>query len=554
MFDFKGFIGALLRKKSDAHLENLKSATIWVQELPDSDVQEAQDEIIKVLGTINSNEKTPLLERIQVLMYLDEKASKLQDLLCREYLTNFNKQNAVERLYLPTILAFWEEMAESYQLCVREFANNPSNKKIWKNLPLLTTRAIRCYAMQAKWSYIRYMPVESHVWRNLHRLYLFAEREKFAQTPLRLYPHFTKDTTCTSEYMQALLLQLANPESLQPTQINMVDHWLDSWANSITIEDSFRPQRQIYAVNLGDNKPAKKLRRNMIGEKYRYWGVGLLQVTISKTIEHIKAGELPIHLQLSEECRLPSCLELIELLSDRWSGKNTTRKHERQKTPKFLQVAQGLDEILQQIKPGAKSKLKVDQPVEKPDSVEQFIIDYQLNDSSGLGHTSDETTMLGEPELFEPVSDQWMVEDESVSGYGAVFHSSSKSRLKIGMLIGLKPDFKKHFAIGIIRRMNKDISSKTHVGIQTLSQTPIAVELIDTESTKSHNPAIDAIYLPESAASELQRSIIIHADAYKKGQTMQLKAQGKSYVIRFQQPLEQNDDYVRTSFDVIAKH
>ncbi|TCV85336.1 hypothetical protein [Sulfurirhabdus autotrophica] len=554
MFDFKGFISALLRKKSDAQLENLKSATIWVQELPDSDVQEAQDEIIKVLGTINSNEKTPLLERIQVLMYLDEKASKLQDLLCREYLSNFNKQDATERLYLPTILSFWEEMAESYQLCVREFANNPSNKKIWKNLPLLTTRAIRCYAMQAKWSYIRYMQVDAHVWRNLHRLYLFAEREKFAQTPLRLYPHFTKDTTCTAEYMQALLLQLANPESLLPNQINMVDHWLDTWASSITIEDSFRPHRQIYAVNLGDNKPAKKLRRNMIGDKYRYWGVGLLQVTISKTIEHIKAGELPIHLQLSEECRLPTCLELIELLSDRWSGKNTTRKHERQKNKEILQVAQGLREILEQIKPGAKSKSKVILPPAEPDLVEQFIIDYQLNDSTEPGLTSDETTMMGEPELFEHVSDQWMVEDESASGYGAVFNSNGKSRLKVGMLIGLKPDNKKHFAVGIVRRINKDTSSKTHVGIQTLTQTPIAVELLDTESKKSHNPSMDAIYLPESTAAELQRSIIIDASAYIKGQALQLKAQGKSYVIRIQNILEQNDDFVRTSFDVIAKH
>ena len=86
---------------------------------------------------------------------------------------------------------------------------------------------------------------------------------------------------------------IANPESLQPQQINQVDGWLDTWAKSVSLETQFRPHRQLYAVNLGDTKPARSLRRNMLGEKYRYWGVGLLLVTIDKTVEQLKGGELP---------------------------------------------------------------------------------------------------------------------------------------------------------------------------------------------------------------------------------------------------------------------
>ena len=552
MFDFKGFISALLRKKPDGPIDRLKSATIWVQELPDSDVQEALEQIIKALSPLNDNKKTSLKERIQVLLHLDEKASGLQETLCREYLANYEDPNSPEKLFLPTILSFWEEMAESYQHCIRDFAQNPSNKKIMEMLPLLTARAIYYYAMQAKWSYLRYMPVDTHVWRNLHRLYLFAERENFAQTTLKLYPHSAEDTTPTSEYLQPLMLHLANPESLLPKQINMVDSWLNSWTKSISLEPNFRPQRQIYAVNLGDNKSAKKLRRNMLGEKYRYWGIGLLLVTITKTIDQLKNGELPIHLKLGEDCRLPACIDLIELVANRWAGKGATRKHERQKIANIVEVVQGMSAILESIKPGAKPTSSGRQK-SKPSAEEQHIINYQL--TSIPGFTSlDETTTLSEPELFESDLNQWIMEDESVNGYGAVFSSNGKSLLKIGTLIGLKPDNKKHFAVGIVRRINKDLSSKVHVGIQALSQTPIAVELHPMLDKTARNNTLEAIYLPETPGSEFPRCIIMPNSAYNRGQTMLLKAQGKTFSIRLQQALEQTDDFARINFDVLAKH
>jgi len=553
MFDFKGFIGALLLTKSDDTMGNLKSATIWVQELPESDVQEAQDAIIQALGSINTNKKTALKERIQVLMYLDEKANALQDTLCREYLNYADSQDAPEKLYLPTILDFWEEMADNYQYCIREFTQNPASKKIWEILPLLTSRAIRYYAMQAKWSHIRYMPVENHVWRNLHRLYLFAEREGFAQTTLTLYPQSCEQTTCASEYLQPLMLHLANPESMLPKQINMVDLWLDDWAKNITIEHEFRPHRQLYAVNLGDSKPGRKLRRNMIDAKYRYWGVGLLLVSIAQTIEKLKEGALPIHLKLSEDCRLPVCLELLQLLSDRWAGKGATRQHDRIKKEKNLMVLQGLEKILSQIKPGAKGK-SAPKPSPELDSAEQEIINYQLCVAPDANPMDGNTSIPEEPELFESNQNQWMLEDESESGCAAILDASGSGHLKIGTLIGLKPVDNKHFAIGIIRRLNKDISSKVRVGIQTLTQTPIAVELHAVHNGTVKKGAIDAVYLPESPTANILRSIIIPARFYKRGQTMQLRAQGKTYSIRLQQALEQTEDYARANFDVLAKH
>jgi len=542
MFDFSGLISAIMRKKSDDPVGDLKSATIWVQELPLADVHRAHIEIVRALSAINENKKMPLKERIRVCMYLNEKAHGLQEKLACDYLSNMDNPLAVERNYLQTILAFWDEMAVAYQICIRSFAHDPSTR-LWPTIHIITARALHFYAMQAKWAHLRYLPVEGSVWRNLHRLYLFAEREDFDKSAIKLFPDSTDETNCLSEYLQPLMLQLANPESLQPMQINQLDRWLDTWTKSLSLERQFRPHRQLYAVNLGDTKPARSLRRNMLGEKYRYWGVGLLVVTIEKAIEQLKNGELPARLGLGEDCRLPQCLELIETVERRWSKKDVQRKHERTPNVKIVHVVQGLSDIIAQLKPGAKIRRKKGET-----------IGYQVMGLT-VGGTPMDSETQGNDHLFEPVLEQWIMENESVSGYGVTFNPSAQGGLRIGTLIGLKPEKTPHFLIGVVRRMNKNPSSKTYVGIETLCQAPIPVELHPLpggESTPA--PHTEAIYLLEMPQAQIERSLLLRCNSAQLGHLMQLKAQGKTYTIRLQKFIEENPDYCRVSFDVLARH
>ena len=541
MFDFKGLIGAILRRGSDDPVADLRSATIWVQDLPHKDVRRAQAEIVRTLAAMNQKSAKSLKERIKVLLYLDEKASSLQETLCSEYLPNIDRPDRSETSSLPTILGFWEEMATAYNLCVRAFAKNPSSN-LWEHLPLITARALHYYAMQAKWSHLRYLPVETHVWRNLHRLHLFAERENFEKTPVRLYPGQT-ETSCNAEYVQPLMLQLACPESLSPGQIDMVDRWLDSWASSVTVESTFRPHRQLFAVNTGEAKGAMKLRRNMVGEKYRYLSTALLQITIQKIVEQLMNGEIPARIKLTESCRLPSCLELIELVRKRWSGQGTTRQHEREAGAKAAQVVQGLQEILAQLKP--RNKARATAAASAGEAVSLHLTPPPAPQSG--------EDAAAKPELFTPTMKDWVIENESLSGFGAAFDTEGDNPLKIGMLVGLKPFSKKHFCIGIVRRINNDPSGRVHVGLQTLSQTPILVKLGAAQEAAAGAHTTEALYLPEAPQAQMARSLLVPKEFYAPAKTARLSAQGKTYTIRLRQVVGQSDDFTQVQFDVLSK-
>lgn len=545
MFNFKGLINAILRKKSDDPVCDLKSATIWVQELPEADIHRALQEILKALAKLQKNTETPLLERLRVLTYLDEKARPLQNTLCREYVRNMADPTQDLRHKLPTILLFWDAMSDAYYDMIRAYSKNP-NGKMKKQLPLLTAKALHFLAMQAKWHYLRYLPVETYVWRRMARLYLFAEREGFKEKPIQLYPE-QPATHCEREYLQAMLLHLANPGSLQPEQIELVDLWLDNWSSSVEIETGFRPHRQNYAINLEDAKPPRKLRRNMVGEKYRYWGVSLLTLSISQVITQLQEGEFPARLKLGEDCRLPECMEFIEEISKRWSGESSTRKHERVSADKPLIVLEGLQNIISRIQKEKKSR----SPALSEAAAKYAAIYLHAKTTA----SKKEKTLLpstGEPDLFEPALLKWTLHNESLGGLGASFMSNGEDKLKLGSLIALRQQEGHHFSIGVVCRLSKEVSRQVHVGIQLWTPTPIVVNLSPLQRDDA-SESVQALYLPENSELHLGRSILMPSGMYAPGKRINIRAQGKSYVICLQQAAAHSREYVRVAFDLVKK-
>ncbi|WP_137939252.1 hypothetical protein [Chitinivorax sp. B] len=538
MFDFKGLISALLRRPPADGVHNLKSATIWVQELPQGDIHQAQAEIVKTLAALNTNARMNLKERIKTILYLDEKAQPLQQSLCEDYIadTGFGKH------YLPTIMAFWTEMANAYKTCLRQYAEKPA-RGVNTDLPVVTARGLYYFGMIAKWHHIRYLPVDGKVWRNLHRFYTFAEAEGFARNQVRLFPG-ELPTSCVREYLRPLMLELAVPASLLPGQILMVTHWLETWTDLLSLDSQVRPHRQLFAVNLDEPKPARKLRRNMVDSKYRYWSTDLLIERIEQVIEQLKQGELPARLGLSEAFRLPSGMDLLENIANRWSreGASATRKHERQREEKNIQVIHGLQKTLEQLR--------------HPERFKQLRRNGKGNTGIEIIANSAPVISEDEPDMLSVELREWQMENASQYGIGASFTSDFDDDLAVGDLIGLKPQEQARFAIGIVRRIQKNIQGEVYVGIETINHTPVLVELHSAASgmTEQSLMTTNAIYLPEADDGMLPRCLLMPTQDFETGKELQLKAQGKSFTIRLKHSIEQASDYTRAPFAVLAKH
>ncbi|WP_028449631.1 hypothetical protein [Chitinibacter tainanensis] len=503
MFDFKSLIGALFGKREQEGVHNLKSATIMMQELPESDILQAQIEIVKALKQLNGNAKISAKERFKTVPYLDEKARSLQNHLVEIYQGKALDDGAKPKQVLPTLLAFWNDMGDAYRYCVKQ-ASQGVPRGMEKELQIFTLRGLMYFVEQARWALLRYMEVDSRTWRNINRLYLYAEQQGFATTPLQPYPE-SEITDIRREYMILLMLALAHPEKMQPAQIELVSQWLHRWASRLDLETQIKPNRQLFAINVAGSTPPKRLRRDMVGENWRYWFTETLVLHIKETIEKLNQGETAQQLGLPEESGSPANLDLMQLLINLWSRDTPApvRKSERRSTQKSINVTRGLDDVI--------------------------------------------THLRGQPASGKV--ERWTIENESATGLGATYQTERDEPLQVGEIVGMDGVGMSPVAVGIVRRITRNGDGQVHVGIETVSQTPIVVELTPLLGNRS----FQGVYSPENTAINQHRFLVLPQAFFADNREFRLAAQGKTYRIRLSPALEHTANASLANFAVLEK-
>ena len=535
MFDFKGFVQSLLRKQVESGtVTDLKTATQFMQELGGADILRALTEVTRALAELNRNTSIGVKERVRTVLYLDEKAQLLQDQLTAEWLSKVGDVQQGNRQILPSLAAYALQQQLAFKTCLRGYAKSPS-RSLEDAIKLVTARAMMAYGRDAVLALVRYIPVEDRIWRNLHRLYSFAETEQFAQAKIQIYPGNDRLFSCMNLYLRLAMLHLSQADRLPAHHIIKLDEWLARQLDTMTLERQIRPHRQAYVVDLGVDSGPKRLRRTMIGEGLRYWSTDTLVEIVEQTMQRLTEGSNPVELGFGEGIRTQECLTLLNGLNQRWSREADPmlRRYERQPTQKSVTVAQGLKDVIHHLRLGVGAK-----PVAngKP-------VDLHVSGPGTLAHSSSDA-------LFESHLEEWLVENQSVTGVGATFNPSYTHELRVGTLVGLREDGAGNCALGVVRRLQNSGDGHAYAGIETLSQRPLVVELGEEGDSDSK---IDGLYIPEITESKTPRSLIVPADTFRPGKIMRLAAQGKAYMIRLWPASEETGDFARTNFDVVGR-
>ncbi|BCL74681.1 hypothetical protein JHS3_04170 [Jeongeupia sp. HS-3] len=501
LFDFRALVGALLGRRERQGVYDYKSATVLMQELPESDILQAQIEIVTALHQLNGNARIPLKERLKTVPYLDEKARALQAHLVEIYQGKLIDEAAAPHQVLPTLLAFWREMAEAYRLCVKQALQSKQQKN--PELPYYVLRGLMYAARQTQWTALRYMEVDAQGWRQLHRLYQYAELLGCTHAPLQPYPN-DDITNASREYMQALMLALAAPEKLQPGQIELVGQWLKRWSSKIDLETQIRPTQQLYAANLAGSTAPKRLRRDMVGENWRYWSTEALLQHIRMVLGALNAGDEPATHGLPDESRHPANLELLATLAERWSRDSAApiRKHERHPAQQAISIWRGLDEAIQALRGQSRGK-----------------------------------------------AGQWELIDASSSGFGIRYRGRNDDKLQVGELLGIQGLEKRPFSLGIVRRITRKPDGIVDLGIETLASNPVAVDLTPLLGDRSFT----GLYAAENPAMNQGRFLVLPQGFYADHREFRLGAQSKRYRIRLGNTIEQTPHNAIARFAVLEK-
>lgn len=159
----------------------------------------------------------------------------------------------------------------------------------------------------------------------------------------------------------------------------------------------------------------------------------------------------------------------------------------------------------------------------------------------------------------------WLMENESSSGFGANVEAVHNDWIRLGKLVGLRPERSQSWVIGVVRRLALLESGQRNVGIEVLCRKPVTVTLKASKPRHSGYTVdgVDAIdiVLPVSAlyiAADKEEkngvSLILDSVEYALGRHFELSARSRSYSIALGRVIEKGDDWLRASFEVLKKN
>jgi hypothetical protein len=546
----------------DDPLTSLKAAARWVGNLPLGDAFKCQEVIFSKLRDFNEKTSGFMKDRLAVLMLLDEKSQDLQDTLVRQYLRNPRMSRSVESQLWHAVYGLYWEVARGYHSFILDFSRGAGKQVHESQVPLITLRALRTFGQLLKWRAIRYLPAGEKLWLRLHNLYRIAENEGFSRRSLQAYAGDASPHSCEATYLHILMLHLANSGTLYPKQLDQLDQWLAGWQGLLELDRRYDPQTHNFVIDLSSDHGPRRVRKPDTSKPLRYWSSATLLLKLDGLNTALREGAVPAQLGLSENARSVESLELLEHLQHNWSALSSREQRRAPRAPvkRLVDVTHGLGTLIAQIKiantPVEASPYGTGLNASEVDDVRVygFVTD----------RTRERTSLMRAPTRPDaPDVERWVMQDESLCGYGAIVKSRDKDWLRVGALVGVKSSEDGVWQLGIVRRLSRLDDDTSSVGIETLADTPTLAMLYDTATSAGYT--VDGVDGVDNSGADLPRaalwlassvgadSMVIDPVYFKPDKVFQVHGNGGKSFVALGRPLERSEGWMRVAVKPVTR-
>lgn len=233
-----------------------KQVKAWVQAIPLAQSAEAGRKILAHASALN-RVKVEFDERLAVLETFRPAALVVFDELDAVYGKSLLPLPPKAREALAIARDLATELGYGYKALILEKSGRLLAFGAKKQMPFLVHRAMESLVRLLRASYRSYAPIPTGAWREIHQLYVHAEKEGYAAEPAE--PE-TK-ASIADLYTQTLLVSLTDPYRLVPGEIDRIAQVIDGHRGVVTLGQA-RPETQPgghFLVPCDLDKPPKPL-------------------------------------------------------------------------------------------------------------------------------------------------------------------------------------------------------------------------------------------------------------------------------------------------------
>lgn len=506
---------AWITGRPDHPLASPKAAREVINELRGGDPVTRLDEATAYLESLLRTEGFKLAYLYSVIDLLDQAAKPHQRRINTEYLGASRLTRHQDSRLWKSAGDFWRALAQGYLRCLDRYQDEPGEARAFADrMPVCCARTLRALGAELKWMSLRYGPMQPHLWANAASAYSIAETAGAARTPIRAYEVSYGDTSVQQEYLRLLVLSAASTSALLPAQIELAERTVSWFSRSYTLAME-RSAETTHYIDLATQRPPARLSALVASSpNRRYFGIGHGKGEILSLLRVVKdRGLIPESVRLGELHSVPLVISTLEHLLRQLGPRPAARSQERKPSVVRLMVAHGYRQVR--------------------DTVHR----HEAN------------------EPLRPIDiETWVATDESPSGYGANIRHLRGDWIKLGALVGVKPEQGRYWGIGVVRRLQRMSDNEHHVGIELLGRAALPIELKPIESAPGQPPESRRVLVLSARPDDQgEIDVALEAGTFSSRGRFVVQINARPYILVPSQLVEAGDDFDFARFKV-RKH
>lgn len=394
-----------------------------------------------------------------------------------------------------------------------EIADEINNKWIGigfaRPLRLATVRAMEFQARRLDLAYRIYARGSKSAWSEMHRLFRIARTGGFAQDK----PQGMR-ANAEQIYLNALLLDFAEPTKLAPGELERVRFYVERHARFAQIEDAQAAKKDgktldaCFLIKPKDSRAGRALIRAG-GAPLEQGDLVLrcnrLLTKLQGQIGGIEKGIEPARLGLPLAARQPEYLSLMRNLHRLWSAP-PLRRYSRQKFKPRVDLVVGLDPLWTYLAGPANRRRTDDLPV-------------------------------------KVVTSEWAIGNESPGGFSLQYVAGNAAPVRVGELVGLRSRDQSAVHLCLTRRVVTGDLQSLELGLQKLAPggMPTMVTITPEESKGGQKiTPVRVIVLPKLPQMGDCPALIAPAHTIRPGLSVYLQQRSGPLRLKVRKPIEQS--------------
>jgi len=511
----------------------------------------------------------PELSRLDELFALERQGQSVSKLLLTRYIEGDGKLRVFDWRAWQAAIRLCQAFYQAHEHFLGHIRS--ANNGNWaKHEPRVLVQLFHHRKVEFLLRLLRYKKRNAGQWKELHAMYLLAHEAGLSNRPEACCESDTGNWIAgelEQQYLQILLLEAMNSGQFSPREALWAHRWFARWCNrlgpQLTLIDGRGHEKPTgFVVDLSGSEGLKRAPVN--ADKFFHLDSSPLCAMIDQEIASLHEGAAPLG-GVTTAVRVGQ-LALLNKLAALFApiASDIERRGERKAIDLTVQAIAGFPYIVGELRKERQRQAGGSPQFAAPGgeiTLSSFGAQTQSRAIAGSDGAGPAT--LSMTAMFAAIPQTWHVKDRSDSGCRMRGQTDNLNRVIPGSLIAIRDSATAPWIVSVVRRFRRLMVDHVEIGVEYLGRRPRYVKLVaDSDHNVAPNAAPDtmsrcfaALFLPPSDQLPIMpiKTLLLPACEFRARSVVTLLSSNATYRMRLNEPLQQQFEFVLTSFSVIEK-